>query len=115
MYAITGVTGKVGGAVARALLADGQSVRAVVRNPEKGQVWKDQGCEIALATIEERPLSPLPFRERKRSLCSSLQTSIPLRNFLRPEKLERPSTPRSQQRVRSALFISLLSEHRPAK
>ena len=41
MYAITGVTGKVGGAVARALLAGGQSVRAVVRNPEKGQVWKD--------------------------------------------------------------------------
>jgi len=52
MYAITGVTGKVGGAVARALLADGQSVRAVVRNPDKGQVWKDRGCEVALATIE---------------------------------------------------------------
>src|SRR5947208_1504661 len=54
------------------------------------------------------PLSTLPFKEQKRSLCSSLQTSIPLRNFLRPEKLERPSTPRSPQRVRSALFISLL-------
>jgi nucleoside-diphosphate-sugar epimerase len=53
MYAITGVTGNVGGAAARALLARGQSVRAVVRNPEKGQVWKDQGCEIALATIED--------------------------------------------------------------
>jgi NAD(P)H dehydrogenase (quinone) len=53
MYAITGVTGKVGGAVARALLADGQSVRAVVRNPDKGQVWKDRGCEVALATIED--------------------------------------------------------------
>jgi len=53
MYAITGVTGKVGGAVARALLADGQSVRAVVRNPDKGQVWKDRGCEVALATTED--------------------------------------------------------------
>ena len=53
MYAITGVTGKVGGAVARALLAGGQSVRAVVRNPDKGQVWKDRGCEVALATIED--------------------------------------------------------------
>jgi NAD(P)H dehydrogenase (quinone) len=36
MYAITGVTGKVGGATVRALLAAGQSVRAVVRNADKG-------------------------------------------------------------------------------
>ena len=53
MYAITGVTGKVGGAVARTLLADGQSVRAVVRNADKGQVWKERGCTVALATIED--------------------------------------------------------------
>jgi len=53
MYAITGVTGKVGGVVARALLADGQSVRAVVRNADKGQVWREQGCAVALATIED--------------------------------------------------------------
>ena len=42
MYAITGVTGKVGGATARALLAAGQSVRAVVRNVDKvksGGTW----------------------------------------------------------------------------
>ena len=54
MYAITGVTGKVGGATARALLAAGQSVRAVVRNVDKGQVWRNLGCEVALATIEDR-------------------------------------------------------------
>jgi len=53
MYAITGVTGKVGGATARALLAAGQSVRAVVRNVDKGQVWRNVGCEVALATIED--------------------------------------------------------------
>jgi len=53
MYAITGVTGKVGGATARALLAAGQSVRAVVRNVDKGQVWRNLGCEVALATIED--------------------------------------------------------------
>src|SRR5712672_2488942 len=54
MYAITGVTGKVGGATARALLAAGQSVRAVVRNVDKGQVWRNLGCKVALATIEDR-------------------------------------------------------------
>jgi uncharacterized protein YbjT (DUF2867 family) len=32
MYAITGITGKVGGALARELLATGQPVRAVVRD-----------------------------------------------------------------------------------
>ena len=52
MYAITGVTGKVGGAVARTLLGGGESVRAVVRNADKGQVWRERGCAVALATIE---------------------------------------------------------------
>jgi uncharacterized protein YbjT (DUF2867 family) len=37
MYAITGITGQVGGAMARTLLAQGKPVRAVVRNVEKGQ------------------------------------------------------------------------------
>jgi NAD(P)H dehydrogenase (quinone) len=36
MFAITGITGKVGGEVARNLLAAGQSVRAVVRDLTKG-------------------------------------------------------------------------------
>ena len=36
MFAITGVTGKVGGAVARSLLAQGHNVRAIVRDAEKG-------------------------------------------------------------------------------
>jgi NAD(P)H dehydrogenase (quinone) len=62
MYAITGVTGNVGGAVARALLAGGQSVRAIVRNPEKGQFWKDQGCEIALAAIEDEASLTVAFQ-----------------------------------------------------
>ncbi len=36
MYAITGITGQVGGAMARALLEAGQPVRAVVRDAVKG-------------------------------------------------------------------------------
>ena len=35
MYAITGITGWVGGAVARNLLSKNQSVRAVVRDANK--------------------------------------------------------------------------------
>jgi NAD(P)H dehydrogenase (quinone) len=53
MYAITGITGKVGGALARALLADGQSVRAIVRNVEKADAWAAQGCTIAQADMRD--------------------------------------------------------------
>jgi uncharacterized protein YbjT (DUF2867 family) len=52
MYAIMGITGQVGGVVARTLLEAKQPVRAIVRDAAKGQVWADRGCEIALATIE---------------------------------------------------------------
>jgi NAD(P)H dehydrogenase (quinone) len=53
MFAITGVTGKVGGAVARSLLAQGHKVRCVVRDAEKGRSWSAQGCEIAIASVED--------------------------------------------------------------
>jgi uncharacterized protein YbjT (DUF2867 family) len=53
MYAITGITGKVGGALARALLAEGQPVRAVVRDTAKGRVWAERGCEVALAEMQD--------------------------------------------------------------
>ena len=53
MFAITGITGKVGGAVARSLLAQGQKVRAVVRDAEKGRSWSAQGYEIAIASVED--------------------------------------------------------------
>jgi len=53
MYAIMGVTGQIGGVVARTLLAARQPVRAVVRDAAKGQAWADRGCKVALATIED--------------------------------------------------------------
>jgi uncharacterized protein YbjT (DUF2867 family) len=53
MFAITGITGQVGGAVARALIAAGKSVRAVVRDADKGQAWAQQGCEVAIAALDD--------------------------------------------------------------
>jgi NAD(P)H dehydrogenase (quinone) len=53
MYAITGITGQVGGAVARTLRAAGLSVRAVVRDAAKGAVWAARGCEIARAEMTD--------------------------------------------------------------
>ena len=51
MYAVTGITGKVGGAVASALLEAGLSVRAVVRDEEKGKPWAAKGCAVAVASV----------------------------------------------------------------
>ena len=51
MYAITGITGQVGGIVARTLLAQGAQVRAVARDARKLEAWAAQGCDTALADI----------------------------------------------------------------
>jgi len=51
VYAVTGITGKVGGALARALLDDRQPVRAVLRDPGKARSWAELGCEIAVAEM----------------------------------------------------------------
>ncbi|MFC4278222.1 NmrA family NAD(P)-binding protein [Achromobacter aloeverae] len=53
MFAITGITGKVGGAVARRLLAAGQPVRAVVRDVTRAGPWAERGCELAIARMED--------------------------------------------------------------
>lgn len=54
MYAITGVTGHVGGATARELLDGGAAVRVVVRDPEKGREWSERGAEVARADFTDR-------------------------------------------------------------
>jgi uncharacterized protein YbjT (DUF2867 family) len=46
MFLVTGITGKVGGATARHLLAQGKTVRALVRDREKAANWADQGVEL---------------------------------------------------------------------
>ena len=53
MYTITGITGKVGGTLARTLLAAGQPVRGVVRDARKGEAWASRGCEVAVAEMED--------------------------------------------------------------
>ena len=46
MFLVMGITGKVGGATAKHLLAQGKKVRALVRNREKAANWTDQGVEL---------------------------------------------------------------------
>jgi NAD(P)H dehydrogenase (quinone) len=53
MYAITGITGQVGGAAALTLLAAHQPVRAVLRDAGKGGAWAARGCEVAVAEMTD--------------------------------------------------------------
>jgi uncharacterized protein YbjT (DUF2867 family) len=46
MFLVMGITGNVGGATARHLLAQGKTVRALVRDRERAAIWADQGVEL---------------------------------------------------------------------
>ena len=54
VFAVTGITGKVGGEVARNLLAAGQPVRGVVRDISKGETWAKRGCDLVEAGHQQR-------------------------------------------------------------
>jgi NAD(P)H dehydrogenase (quinone) len=52
MYAIMGITGRVGGALANALLASGSRVRGIVRDARKAAAWQARGAELAVADYD---------------------------------------------------------------
>ena len=56
MYAVMGITGQVGGAVARELLAQGKGVRAVLRDADKGApgVSKAVRCRLPRSAMSAR-------------------------------------------------------------
>ncbi len=62
MFAITGITGNVGGQVAEALLAAGQPVRAIVRDAAKGDAWATRECAVALADVYDSKALAEAFR-----------------------------------------------------
>src|SRR3979409_2579057 len=53
MYAITGITGKVGCGVSRSLIAERLPVRAVLRDEAKAAEWRTRGCDVALAEMDD--------------------------------------------------------------
>lgn len=53
MFAITGITGNIGGRIAPLLLEAGLPVRAVLRDAAKAPAWAERGCEIAIADIAD--------------------------------------------------------------
>jgi uncharacterized protein YbjT (DUF2867 family) len=90
MFAITGVTGKVGGAVARSLLAQGHKVRAVVRDAEKGRSWSAQGCDIGIASVEDAVGLTKAFHGAEGVFLMTPPTSILNPDFLKRTRRLRP-------------------------
>ena len=46
MFFVAGMTGNVGGAAARRLLAEGHAVRTLARDPQKAAAWAQQGVDV---------------------------------------------------------------------
>lgn len=61
MFAITGITGQVGGQLARVLLGQGLKIRAVLRDEAKAAAWAAQGCEIAIAALDDAAALQVAF------------------------------------------------------
>jgi uncharacterized protein YbjT (DUF2867 family) len=53
MYFIAGITGHVGGAAARRLLAQGRQVRSLLRTPEKAKAFMDSGVQIQQGDLND--------------------------------------------------------------
>ena len=53
MILLTGITGNIGGATARALLARGVRFRALVRDTQKAAAWAERGVELVVGNLED--------------------------------------------------------------
>jgi len=79
MYAITGITGKVGGCHRTRLAVRGPtspSGRPAMR--DKGRAWSDLGCEVAIAEMEDgRRADPVHLRTSRGCSSCLLRTFDP--------------------------------------
>ena len=102
MVAVTGITGKVGSRVARGLLAQGQTVRAVVRSRAKGDEWAALGCDVSVASIDDAAAMTEAFRGVDAVFLLTPPNYDPEPGF--------PDTQRNSVAIRTAI-----EESRPAK
>jgi uncharacterized protein YbjT (DUF2867 family) len=81
MFAITGITGNIGGEVARHLLSARQPVRAVMRDARKAPAWEQRGCEIAIADIGDAAALAAAFKGAQAVFVLVPPNFDPLPNF----------------------------------
>lgn len=67
MYIVMGATGNVGGAVAEALLADGEKVAILTRRPGDAAGWRQKGALVLAADVHDVPSLKTAFRQGRRA------------------------------------------------
>ena len=102
MYAITGITGSVGGATARALLQAGKKVRGVVRDKTKAAHWEKAGVELVTADMKDANALTEAFRG-----CEGVFILVP------PNFDPQPEFP--EARATGAILKSALEAARPGR
>ena len=106
MFAITGITGNVGGEVARTLLAAKQPVRAVVRDLRKGADWAERGCTLARADLADTSALAAAFQGVKGVFVLVPPNFDPAPASLRRRRRRILFVPRWNKRARTELSIS---------
>ncbi|PDT29671.1 NmrA family transcriptional regulator [Rhizobium sp. L9] len=76
MYIIVGGTGRVGSAVAKTLLDQGEAVTIVTRTPEKAGAWRQRGAEVAIADVHDVASLRKVFRRGKRAFLLNPNADI---------------------------------------
>jgi len=113
MYAITGITGRVGGVVGRTLLSAGQRVRAVVRDADKGRLWCELGCEVAMAEMEDAAALTRAFANVTGVFILPPSNFDQSQDFRRPGPSSPPCVKRSMRPVQPRSSVSRPSVLRP--
>jgi len=53
-YVIAGVTGNVGSVAAGELLAQGETIKAIVRSGDQAAAWRERGAEVAVGSLDNK-------------------------------------------------------------
>jgi uncharacterized protein (TIGR02246 family) len=101
MLTIAGVTGRIGGAVAEALLMRGTKLRVLVRTAHAAQRWRNRGAEVAIVDLQD-----------ELALTRALQGSDGMFALL-PEDLSVPDFRAHRRRMAEALAASVRSARVP--
>jgi len=97
-----GITGQVGGAIARALLSEGEKVRGIVRDLKRAQEWKSQGVDLVVADSHDASSLTDAFRGTQGAFI-----------MLPAEFAPKPDFP--EARAISGALAKAIEDARPAK
>jgi uncharacterized protein YbjT (DUF2867 family) len=114
MYAVAGVTGHTGKAVAETLHAKGQPIRVIVRDEAKGASWKSRGAEVVVADLADETTLTRALRGAKGAyvLPPPIATTT---DFLgsRAQMFEAIGRAAVNARLPHLVFLSSIAAHLP--